>query len=105
MLIVDNADDIGVMFGAGSSSGVVDFLPENDAGVTVFTSRRGEVAESLVGSNVLEVGKMSEDEAVIFLRASLARKSRTEDGPINQSFFMRFDSLHIRRDIAPHECI
>jgi tetratricopeptide (TPR) repeat protein len=84
LLIVDNADDMAVMFGAGLLSGVVDFLPENDDGVTVFTSRRGEVVESLVGSDVLEVGKMSEDEAVIFLTASLAQKNRTEDGPIKQ---------------------
>ncbi|MCJ1309581.1 hypothetical protein MMC25_003241, partial [Agyrium rufum] len=83
LLIVDNADDMGVMFGVGSSSGVVDFLPENDDGVMVFTSRRGEVVESLVGNDVLEVGKMSTDEAVTFL-SSLVRKSQTEDGPIKQ---------------------
>jgi hypothetical protein len=84
LLIVDNADDMGVIFGAGSSSGVVDFLPENDDGVTVFTSRRGEVAQSLVGNDILEVGNMSEEEAVCFLTRSLVRKSPPADGRAKQ---------------------
>jgi hypothetical protein len=71
LLIVDNADDRDVMFGTASSGGVADFLPKNDDGVTVFTSRRWEMAESLVGNDLLEVGKMSEEEAVLFMRASL----------------------------------
>lgn len=34
----------------GSSNGVVGFLPKNEDGVTVFTSCRQGVAESLVGN-------------------------------------------------------
>lgn len=84
LLIVDNADDQGVMFGINSSSGVVDFLPENDDGLIVFTSRSGEVAESLVHSDVLEVSKMSEGEAATFLTASLAQDRRTDSGAIKK---------------------
>jgi hypothetical protein len=84
LLIVDNADDMGVMFGTEMSAGIVDFLPENDDGMMIFTSRRGEVAESLVGNDVLEVGKMSEEEAVLFLTTSLLRKSSVEDGSIKR---------------------
>lgn len=84
MLVVDNADDMGVMFGTKLSNGIADFLPESDHGVKLFTSRRGEVAESLVGSDVLEVGTMSEEDAVLFLNRSLNRKSSTEDGAIKQ---------------------
>jgi Tfp pilus assembly protein PilF len=84
LLIVDNADDMGVMFGTEMSAGIVDFLPEKDDGMTIFTSRRGEVAESLVGNEVLEVGKMSEEEAVLFMTTSLLRKSPIEDGSIKR---------------------
>jgi tetratricopeptide (TPR) repeat protein len=74
LLVVDNADDLQVLFGTESSKGVANFLPENDDGVIVFTSRRQEVAESLVGNDVIEVGKMSEDEAVTFLNNSLRKE-------------------------------
>lgn len=45
---------------------VGNFLPENDDGVTVFNSPRGRVAESLVSNDVLEVDKISDNEAVVF---------------------------------------
>ena len=75
LLVVDNADDMQVLYKNGSSNGVVDFLPESDNGLTVFTSRRREVGNSLVGPDVIEVGKMSEDEAAEFLNASVRKGS------------------------------
>ncbi|KAL9124464.1 MAG: hypothetical protein Q9217_006203 [Psora testacea] len=47
-------------------------------GVTVFTSRRQEVAESLVGIDVVEVGKMSKEKAVAFSTTSLRTESKDE---------------------------
>lgn len=73
LLVVDNADDMQVLYNDGSPNRVVDFLPESDDGLIVFTSRRLEAGESLVGRDVIKVDKMSEDEAIRFLSASLRR--------------------------------
>jgi hypothetical protein len=43
-MVADPAVDLTVVFGVGSSNGAVDFLLDNDDGLTVFTSRREEVA-------------------------------------------------------------
>ena len=75
LLVVDNADDMQVLYTDGSSNGVVDFLPESDDGLTLFTSRRKEVGHSLVNGDIIEVGEMSEEEAVKFLSASLQEDS------------------------------
>lgn len=74
LIVGDNAGDMQVLFGTRSSNGVVDCMPENEDGVRVFTSRLLEVAESLVGIDVVEVGKISKEEAVAFSTAS--EKSR-----------------------------
>lgn len=82
LLIVDNADDMDVLFGAASSKGIIDYLPESEDGLTLFTSRRQEVAQSLVGGDVVELGKLSEEEAIAFVRESLSWKDLGQDKAI-----------------------
>jgi len=82
LLIVDNADNMDVMFGSGSLKGVKNYLPKSEDGLTIFTSRNQKVAQSLVGSDVLEVEKMEEQEAVDFLEKSLVRKDMICDNAI-----------------------
>ena len=79
LLIVDNVDDIDVLFGPVLSKGIVDYLPESEDSLTVFTSCRQEIAESLVSGDVLELGKMSEEEVVTFLKRLLVRKDLAQD--------------------------
>jgi tetratricopeptide (TPR) repeat protein len=83
LLIVDNADDTNVVFGTTSSKGIVDYLPESEDGLTIFTSRRQEVAGSLVGSDVLKLGKMSDEDAVAFIQ-SLVWKDLAQDNAITE---------------------
>src|SRR5947209_5825777 len=39
LLIVDNADDMELLFGIGQSKGIADYLPESEHSLIVFTTR------------------------------------------------------------------
>ncbi|KAF2628862.1 hypothetical protein BU25DRAFT_409876 [Macroventuria anomochaeta] len=73
LLVVDNADDPDIFFGVGQSKGIVDYLPESEEGVTVYTTRTPEVAE-LTRGDVVEIGAMERHDAADFLTKSLTRK-------------------------------
>jgi hypothetical protein len=73
LLVVDNADDPDILFGVGQSKGIVDYLPESETGVVVYTTRTPEVAEETRG-DVIELGAMDRQDAVAFLTKSLTRK-------------------------------
>jgi tetratricopeptide (TPR) repeat protein len=74
LLIVDNADDMELLFGTGQSKGIADYLPQSENGLIIFTTRHQEVAVSLADSDVIELEEMDRQEAVSFLEKSLVRK-------------------------------
>ncbi|KAI4940762.1 hypothetical protein J4E91_011249 [Alternaria rosae] len=74
LLVVDNADDPNILFGSEQSGGIVDYLPESEGGVTVYTTRTLEVAVSLTRGDVLELDAMDRRDAIDFLFESLVRK-------------------------------
>lgn len=74
LVVVDNVDDPNILFGSEQSGGIVDYLPESEGGVTVYTTRTLEVAVSLTRGNVLELGAMDRGDAIDFLSESLVRK-------------------------------
>jgi hypothetical protein len=74
LLIVDNADDMELLFGTGQSKGIADYLPQSENGLIMFTTRHQEVAVSLADSDVIELEEMDRQEAVSFLEKSLVRK-------------------------------
>ncbi|RAO71649.1 uncharacterized protein BHQ10_007661 [Talaromyces amestolkiae] len=75
LLIVDNADDLDLLRGPKQTDGLLNFLPESDDGLTVFTTRFGGIAQYLAGSDVVDIGKMTEQETIDLLEKSLIRKS------------------------------
>ncbi|KAJ5987969.1 kinesin light chain [Penicillium waksmanii] len=75
LLFVDNLDDVDLLRGQGRMKGVLDMLPESDDCLTLFTTRHGAVAQHLVGSDVIELGKMTEEETMDMLERSLIRKT------------------------------
>ncbi|KAF2192075.1 hypothetical protein K469DRAFT_805508 [Zopfia rhizophila CBS 207.26] len=93
LLIVDNADNMDILFGIQPSKGVVDYLPESEDGLTVFTTRHQEVAESLVRSDVLELENLGEQEAVEFLEKSLVRKTMLRNNVITTDLLIELDYL------------
>jgi tetratricopeptide (TPR) repeat protein len=78
LLVVDNADEADIFFGTEQSKGIVEYLPESETGVVVYTTRTPEVAE-LTRGDVIELGAMDREDAVTFLTKSLARKDILND--------------------------
>ncbi|CAG5189913.1 uncharacterized protein ALTATR162_LOCUS12111 [Alternaria atra] len=79
LLVLDNADDHDILYGTEHAAGIIDYLPESEKGMTVFTARVQELAVSLTRSDVLELGSMSKPDATNFLEKSLVNKNLTED--------------------------
>lgn len=71
LLIVDNADDTELII---DSSGIYDYLPESESGLTLFTTRSMEVALEVAGTDFLELQQMDEEEGRHLLEKSLVRK-------------------------------
>ncbi|KAH8621002.1 hypothetical protein IG631_24344, partial [Alternaria alternata] len=74
LLVIDNADDVDIFFGTEQSRGIIDYLPESETGVIVYTTRTPEIAE-LARGDVLELGAMDRQDAATFLTKSLTRKT------------------------------
>ncbi|KAI1455276.1 hypothetical protein F4805DRAFT_468791 [Annulohypoxylon moriforme] len=75
LLIVDNADDYDDFFGPPTSPGGLNkYLPKNDNGLILFTTRSRDVAIAATGSDVIDLHKMSPEEATNFLEKTLIRK-------------------------------
>ncbi|KAL1622245.1 hypothetical protein SLS56_008864 [Neofusicoccum ribis] len=53
-----------------------------EKGLTIFTTRHGEVAQSLAGNDVVEIGKMTRQEAVELFEKSLLQKSPPDNDKI-----------------------
>jgi tetratricopeptide (TPR) repeat protein len=85
LLVVDNADDADVLFGNRHSKGVLSYLPQSEEGVVLFTTRTREVAVSLTGRNVLELGPMNRRDAGDFLEKLLIRRDLLCNGAIRDT--------------------
>jgi tetratricopeptide (TPR) repeat protein len=77
LLIVDNLDDVDLLYGQDQIKGLLNMLPENDDGLTLFTTRHGAVAQHVAGSDVIELGGMTEGETIELLERSLIRRDNT----------------------------
>ncbi|KAH6649430.1 acyl transferase/acyl hydrolase/lysophospholipase [Chaetomium tenue] len=70
LLIIDNIDEEEVA--RGGEQGVLDFLPCNDRGRILFTTRVRSIAVRLTQGDVICLSQMSEDEAHELFRKSMA---------------------------------
>jgi tetratricopeptide (TPR) repeat protein len=71
LLIVDNADDIGVLESSGGEKGILDHLPTSELGLTVFTTRDWKTASRLAGNNIVCVDKLDPRTASNLFKASM----------------------------------
>ncbi|KAH8660543.1 hypothetical protein BX600DRAFT_514139 [Xylariales sp. PMI_506] len=74
LLIVDNADAYDMMFGSGNKPGLLDYLPETENGLVLFTTRSTEVAVSIMVDDIIDLAKMSTEEGKSLLQMSLTRQ-------------------------------
>ncbi|KAK4244388.1 putative kinesin light chain [Corynascus novoguineensis] len=80
LLVVDNADDKDILFGSvDMPGGIIEYLPESDNGLTLFTTRSREVAVSVTGSDVIELHEIERLEAADYLEKSLIQKDTVRD--------------------------
>jgi tetratricopeptide (TPR) repeat protein len=93
VLVVDNADDMDILYGSGGKDGILQYLPESESGSTVFTTRDAYVAQSLAGSDVIEVAKMAHPEALHVLRNALIRKDVLRDEATTTRLMTELDYL------------
>jgi tetratricopeptide (TPR) repeat protein len=88
LLVVDNADDADILFGTGQVKGIVDYLPQSEEGIILFTTRTLEVADSLTRGDVLELGPMDRQDASEFLekliRKDLFRNIESRDALLDE---------------------
>jgi tetratricopeptide (TPR) repeat protein len=71
LLIVDNADDKELLCGSRQAEGLCAFLPKSEDGLIVFTTQEEEIAQDLARSEVVDVSRMTQDEAVKLFKKSL----------------------------------
>ncbi|KAK6832647.1 hypothetical protein RU639_003908 [Aspergillus parasiticus] len=80
LLIFDNADDSEMwLTGNGITPALEDFLPQSDQGHILFTSRNGELAVDLTGSNIISVPDVDKETASSILENLLLQKHLLED--------------------------
>jgi hypothetical protein len=78
LLVVDNVDNPAIVSGNQQSQGIVDYLPESDQEVVIYTARRPEMAE-LTRDDALEIEATGRQDATDFLTKSLVRKDLLQD--------------------------
>ncbi|KAF3048799.1 hypothetical protein E8E11_000901 [Didymella keratinophila] len=82
LLVVDNADDLDILYRSldegGSGNRLIDYLPHNRNGSIIFTTRTKQVAVDLAETNVVELGKLDEQEAKHLLKTRLLPPARPQ---------------------------
>ncbi|EEU36082.1 uncharacterized protein NECHADRAFT_53204, partial [Fusarium vanettenii 77-13-4] len=82
LLIVDNADDMDLLFPPGAvAQHVHSWMPRNDQGRILFTTRSSKLAFKVISDPqyVVKISEMSPSEAKDYLRKSLYRQDSLQD--------------------------
>jgi len=93
MLIVDNADDTDVLEGSDGEKGILDYLPESESGLTVFTTRDKQTADALASSSIVDVEKLDLAKASHLFKKMLTRKDLVFDGTVIDELLQELDRL------------
>jgi tetratricopeptide (TPR) repeat protein len=84
LLIVDNADDMEIVTGSEQVRGIADYLPHSEEGLLIFTTRTQEAAVALAGRYVIELERMSQQEAVELLKSLIRKDLLIDDSATTQ---------------------
>jgi tetratricopeptide (TPR) repeat protein len=80
LLIVDNMDDMDLLFGSSDfPGGMSQYLPESEIGVTLLTTRFREIAVSFANNNVIKLQDMHPQDAKGLLENSLIKRDTPQD--------------------------
>jgi tetratricopeptide (TPR) repeat protein len=93
MMIVDNADDTSLLEGPVGKKGILDYLPESESGLTVFTTRDKKTAHALSMNNIVNVEKLGLATAsALFMKIS-TRKDLVYDETVIDELLQELDCL------------
>jgi tetratricopeptide (TPR) repeat protein len=86
LLIVDNADDIEMLYQrVDEEPPLVDYLPGSPQGSIIFTTRNRKAAVKLAGNNIIEVSEMNQADAKAVLEKSLRQTHLLDEyEPVNE---------------------
>ena len=93
LMIVDNIDEMKILHGDGQTEGLRDQLPHSDLGLTLFTTRNYEIAQSLAGRDVVELDRMLPEEAMTMLEQAVARKGSLDEEITRFELLVELDNL------------
>lgn len=79
LLIIDNADDIDVLYGSSQQPFGIHYLPHSEHGRVLFTTRSQDVAVRVAAGDVIELQEMSREESKSVLEKSLVHKNQLQD--------------------------
>ncbi|ESU15095.1 hypothetical protein FGSG_13401 [Fusarium graminearum PH-1] len=79
LFIVDNADDRQLVNGSYKKPGLEEYLPQNENGIVLLTTRSGHVAEDFAQSEVIDIQQMNLEEATTLLKKSLTQRQLLQD--------------------------
>ncbi|KAG2416698.1 hypothetical protein HFD88_007914 [Aspergillus terreus] len=83
LLIYDNADNMDMWIqGSGTALPLKDFLPSNDQGHVIFTTRNRQLAVKLAAFETIHVLELDEKSCVEFLEKSLVQKRLLNDSHV-----------------------
>jgi Cdc6-like AAA superfamily ATPase len=93
MLVVDNADDMEVLEGSDGKKGILDYLPESESGLMLYTTRDKKTAHSLAGNSTMDVEKMELATASDLFKKMLTRKDLLYEEAIVGKLLVELDFL------------
>jgi tetratricopeptide (TPR) repeat protein len=82
LMIVDNADDVGILLEPDSSAKLtrlIDYIPHSDAGSVLFTTRSRKAATELTQTHILGLDDMGQTEARQLLARRISREVLLDD--------------------------
>jgi tetratricopeptide (TPR) repeat protein len=82
LMIVDNADDVGILLepdSSAKSTRLIDYIPHSDAGSVLFTTRSRKAATELTQTHILGLDDMGQTEARQLLARRISREVLLDD--------------------------
>ncbi|KAL0937181.1 phosphorylase superfamily protein [Colletotrichum truncatum] len=103
LLVIDNADDMETLYGlSDGQSGLMNYLPQSENGITLFTTRLKELAMSVADDAFVELDAMNQDEAKSLLKKCVLRPQllRDDDSVLELLGFLTYLPLAITQASA-----
>jgi hypothetical protein len=98
LLVLDNANDPGILFGSGDAKGIIDYFPESEKGAAKPTRPRGRLTRLEASKGVMDKLKDARgrprklqmgDELEVLVKDNLIASNETNPTTVNESGALR----------------